>query len=590
MSAVCAKHCTDLFNRTIDSLNLLQGFWQRDEAIRQEDFQTLQRTFDSWYFGFGSPAVAGFLETVADDTGGTTLDTTMHGLIREQMADLLRISYTGPSGDIRTAAKDILLDLKTKKGFRIPQVQFKSPSYMINLSEMPHLECIKDEPADDENLYTTYTLFREYWFQWGRLENYICVMGFHPEYLECYMKMQALLFHADLPLPYPDRHYLAVLDQIYNLTHGGDALRSSGETLSLSELMHAVAILTHVHALACFIFGCGIRPEIDHDSHEHDQFCGGSSTLSDNMRNNGDALPPVEDQPHHCHTDSVTCSPPAASQDQQRRLSQRTDRVSSQSDSGQTIELTRNGNSAGLLDDSDFPTVRNRLCNSSVTLPYSTPLTDQLHATQLLQLIQKERCEYEEVDGDIVAEQFMAVTRLNIQLDSAHSDSTLSRAAELMDRLNQHSVISRFLDSLDSCYENFEGQPFHGVDRYILEHRFRQPTLADRKLNNIRGVDTSPYRRSVWNQVQSLFGICHDDFRYDCLDRLLSTTQRAFLKLCATQPTAINQYDHCFEKIFPVLSPSEVVHVILMVVEARQQACLLYALRAISECQACGHR
>ncbi|KAF5405845.1 hypothetical protein PHET_00652 [Paragonimus heterotremus] len=136
MSVVCAKHCTDLFNRTIDSLNLLQGFWQRDEAVRQEDFQTLQRTFDSWYFGFGSPAVAGFLETVADDTGGTTLDTSMHGLIREQMADLLRISYTGPSGDIRTAAKDILLDLKTKKGFRIPQVQFKSPSYMINLNEV----------------------------------------------------------------------------------------------------------------------------------------------------------------------------------------------------------------------------------------------------------------------------------------------------------------------------------------------------------------------------------------------------------------------------------------------------------------------
>ncbi|KAF5402248.1 Sestrin [Paragonimus heterotremus] len=491
----------------------------------------------------------------------------------------------------------------------------------------------------------TYTLFREYWFQWGRLENYICVMGFHPEYLECYMKMQALLFHADLPLPYPDRHYLAVLaaaeqrcvylvllfarqflssggspvwlqgiqhcpvkwrqltglnrdlacqpwkvtaDQIYNLTHGGDALRASGETLSLSELMHAVAILTHVHALACFIFGCGIRPEIDHDSHEHDQFCGESSTLSADIRTNGNALSRIEDQSHHCHSDSVTCSAAAASQNQQRRLSQLTDRASSQSDSGQAMGLTRNGNCAGLLNDSDSPT---------------------LHATQLLQLIQKERCECEEVDEDIVAEQFMAVTRLNIELDSAHSDSTLSRAAELMGRLNQHSVISRFLDTPDSCYENFEGQPFHGVeycwleegcalaDRLcadlgtLLDEKFRNAyDLTYNTLNNIRGVDTSPYRRSVWNQVQSLFGICHDDFRYDCLDRLLSTTQRAFLKLCATQPTAINQYDHCFEKIFPVLSPSEVVHVILMAVEARQQACLLYALRAISECQACGHR
>ncbi|KAF6768701.1 hypothetical protein AHF37_09562, partial [Paragonimus kellicotti] len=400
-----------------------------------------------------------------------------------------------------------------------------------------------------------------------------------------------------------------IQDQIYNLTHGGDALRASGETLSLSELMHAVAILTHVHALACFIFGCGIRPEIDHDSHEHDQFCGGSSTLSDNIRTNGNALPRVGDQPRHCHNDSMTCSSPAASQDQQRRLSQLTDRASSQSDCGQSMELTRNGNCAGLLSDSDSPTVGNRLCNPSVILSHSAPLIDQLHATQLLQLIQKERCDCEEVNEDIVAEQFMAVTRLNMKLDSAHSDSTLSRAAELMGRLNQHSVISRFLDTPDSCYENFEGQPFHGVeycwleegcalaDRLcadlgtLLDEKFRNAyDLTYNTLNNIRGVDTSPYRRSVWNHVQSLFGICHDDFRYDCLDRLLSTTQRAFLKLCATQPTAINQYDHCFENIFPVLSPSEVVHVILMAVEARQQACLLYALRAISECQACGHR
>ncbi|KAF6779206.1 hypothetical protein AHF37_01071 [Paragonimus kellicotti] len=79
------------------------------------------------------------------------------------------------------------------------------------LNEIPHLECTEDEPIDDGNLCTTYTLFREYWFQWGRLENCTCVIGFHPEYLECYKKMQALLFHADLPLPYPDRHYLAVL-------------------------------------------------------------------------------------------------------------------------------------------------------------------------------------------------------------------------------------------------------------------------------------------------------------------------------------------------------------------------------------------
>lgn len=56
-------------------------------------------------------------------------------------------------------------------------------------------------------------------------------------------------------------YLISVQDRVYSLTHRGDS--SSRETLSLSELMHAVAIMTHVHALTCFIFACGIVPEID---------------------------------------------------------------------------------------------------------------------------------------------------------------------------------------------------------------------------------------------------------------------------------------------------------------------------------------
>ncbi|KAA0183522.1 hypothetical protein FBUS_11874, partial [Fasciolopsis buskii] len=121
----------------------------------------------------------------------------------------------------------------------------------------------------------------------------------------------------------------------------------------------------------------------------------------------------------------------------------------------------------------------------------------------------------------------------------------------------------------------------------LLDEKFRNAhDLTYNTLNFIVNVDTSLYRRTVWNHVQSLFGICHDDFRYDRVDRLLTNSQRAYLKLCATDPVSINPQDHPFEKMLPALSSSEVVHVILMVVEARQQACLLYALRAISECQA----
>ena len=80
--------------------------------MRHESVQILQRIFDSWYFGFGSPAVAGLLETVVKDYGGATQDTSMHGLIKEQIPDLIRISCTGPCSDIRSNAKEIIVDLK----------------------------------------------------------------------------------------------------------------------------------------------------------------------------------------------------------------------------------------------------------------------------------------------------------------------------------------------------------------------------------------------------------------------------------------------------------------------------------------------
>ncbi|VDN35131.1 unnamed protein product [Dibothriocephalus latus] len=123
--------CLDFSNRSPDSLNLLQGFSQREYSGRSEWSMTVQRILDSWYFGFGSPAVAGFLESYARDQNGSTVDTSMHANIREQLNDLLRLSSTCPLQDVRAACVNIMEDLK-----------------------MPHLKCILEKPSDDDVLYT----------------------------------------------------------------------------------------------------------------------------------------------------------------------------------------------------------------------------------------------------------------------------------------------------------------------------------------------------------------------------------------------------------------------------------------------------
>ncbi|CAH8626472.1 unnamed protein product [Heterobilharzia americana] len=601
MSIICMKHCSSLLRRSVDSLNLLHGLSHRDESARHEAVTTIHRIFDSWYFGFGSPAVAGFLETVANDTGGATLDTSMHGLITEQIPDLLRISHTGPSSDIRSAAREILRDLM-KKGFGIPNTITLSPSFILSINEMEHMKCLTDEPSEGDLHYTTYILFREYWFQWGRLSNYINVMGYHPEYLECFMKLKDHLFRGDLPLPYPDRYYLAVIaaaeqrclylvllfvrqfissggplswlqgihygppkwrqlcslnrnladrpwkitaDDIYNLTHGGDS-NPSKEALSLSELMHAVAILSQVHALACFIFGCGIRPEIDN-------YDGLVNLNEDNITTDNGGSPTS----FHNSEDGDKCSCSIEPWDD---------------------HVSENGNSNHKNSHAD------EFCDES----------ENLSASKLLKIIQIEDSSWEEVAEDIVAEQFLTAIRSNVQLDSETlfpSNSMLKH----IEKLSLHSLISRFLDSPQSGYKNFDARPFHVAeyswqeegsvlaDRLctelgsLLDEKFRNAyDLTYNTLNGITNVDTTLYRRTVWNEVQSFFGICHDDFRYDRVDRLLTTSQRAYLKLCATFPVAVYSVQNLkFENIFPALSSSEMIHIILMVIEARQQACLL---------------
>ena len=53
----------------------------------------------------------------------------------------------------------------------------------------------------------------------------------------------------------------------------------------MSELVHAVAIMAHVHALAGFALGCGINPEIDTDFGHTDGLKNGPMDITDYCTN-----------------------------------------------------------------------------------------------------------------------------------------------------------------------------------------------------------------------------------------------------------------------------------------------------------------
>lgn len=45
----------------------------------------------------------------------------------------------------------------------------------------------------------------------GRLEAVTQQMGYHPQYLDSFLKMQHYLLHMDGPLPFDCRHYIAIM-------------------------------------------------------------------------------------------------------------------------------------------------------------------------------------------------------------------------------------------------------------------------------------------------------------------------------------------------------------------------------------------
>lgn len=92
-------------------------------------------------------------------------------------------------------------------------------------------------------------------------------------------------------------------------------------------------------------------------------------------------------------------------------------------------------------------------------------------------------------------------------------------------------------------------------------------------------MDTSKFRRAIWNYIQCIYGIRHDDYDYNEVNQLLDRTLKTFIKTACCFPDRITKKD--YDSVLVELQDSEKVHVNLMILEAKNQAILLYALREI---------
>ncbi|KAG8338100.1 Sestrin-1 [Homalodisca vitripennis] len=397
----------------------------------------------------------------------------------------------------------------------------------------------------------THVLLIDAFLQNNRLDHVTQVMGYHPKYLDVFLRTQNFILRGDGPLPYDYRHYIAImaagrhqcsyliqLQKQEFIMQGGDKtwlkglaytpqklrnlyeinkilahrpwllnkshiqkLTKGSNNWSLSEVVHAIVLLVHFHCLCSFVCGCGVREELDHTP-----------------------------------------------------TSERTQEYATQQDTGEP--------EAGVGVDT--------LMQRMKTLSEQT----------------------EEFSAEERAKRFERVERQSVELGTSAG-------------LRVRPSIEHFVEDPSFMYEDFarrgedspiptfrvqdyswDDQGYSLVNRLyndvgnLLDDKFKTAyNLTYYTMGDRRDVDTSRFRRAIWNYIQCMFGIRHDDYDYGEVNQLLERSLKSFIKSTCCFPERITRAD--YDRVLREFKHSEKVHVNIMVLEARMQAELLYALRAV---------
>lgn len=76
-------------------------------------------------------------------------------------------------------------------------------------------------------------------------------------------------------------------------------------------------------------------------------------------------------------------------------------------------------------------------------------------------------------------------------------------------------------------------------DKFRLMYGLTYNTLGGRK-----DVDTSRFRTAIWNYVQCLVGIRHDDYDYGEVNQVLERSLKAYIKMAFCYPERLTPSDY----------------------------------------------
>uniref|UniRef100_A0A8C2XJX2 Sestrin 4 n=1 Tax=Cyclopterus lumpus TaxID=8103 RepID=A0A8C2XJX2_CYCLU len=355
-------------------------------------------------------------------------------------------------------------------------------------------------------------------------------MASHPQYLESFLRTQHYILHMDGPLPLPYRHYIAIMAAARHhcnylvYLHSAQFLRVGGDPLWLQGLEAApprLRLLDHINKVLAH------QPWLTACSHIQTLLKSGEQCWS--LAELVQAVVILA----HCHS---LCS-----------------FVFGCDTDSDFVPLSKSTNG--------FPPTfwPFDAANGNTNVPQSLA-TPSEHITR------------RRVTNSI---QFSLFCVMMCFTDSTHfiTDPDLCYQ-EFARREQDHFQVFRVQDY------SWEDHGFSLVNRlysdigHLLDDRFRSVTT-------LPSMHSPDLKRAIWNYIHCVLGIRYDDYDYGEVNRLLERDFKLYIKAVACFPDA-TKTPVCPLSLAP-LKPSERIHVNLLIMEARLQAELLYALRAITQ-------
>ncbi|XP_034621805.1 sestrin-1 isoform X3 [Trachemys scripta elegans] len=307
--------------------------------------------------------------------------------------------------------------------------------------------------------------------------------------------------------------------------HIEQLLKTEEHSWSLAELIHAVVLLTHYHSLASFTFGCGISPEIH---------CEGGHTFK---------LPSVS---NYCICDITN--------------------------GNHGVDETHVSPAGSISTTESF-------CEVEALMEKMKKLQecrDEEEASQEEMATRFEREKRESMSVCCSEDEESAPTR-----DVSRHFEDTSYGYKDFSRHGMHVPTFRVQDySWEDHGYSLVNRLYPDVGQLIDEKFHIAYDLTYNTMAMHKDVDTSMLRRAIWNYIHCMFGIRYDDYDYGEINQLLDRSFKVYIKtvVCTPEKTTKRMYDSFWRQF----KHSEKVHVNLLLVEARMQAELLYALRAIT--------